>query len=95
MNSVQGDMRSQGSRAGVRKVTYSLPARLVAELDQRTAEAEGGNRLVGIADRCTGGGIFSRHKSIRATVDHQIVVRQEPFGISHPVAYGQRFPGGS
>ena len=40
MASVQSDVRSQGSRAGVRKVTYSLPARLVAELDQRTAEAE-------------------------------------------------------
>lgn len=39
MGSVQSDLRSQGSRAGVRKVTYSLPARLVAELDQRTAAA--------------------------------------------------------
>jgi len=32
--------RRRGSQAGVRKVTYSLPARLVAELDQRTATAE-------------------------------------------------------
>lgn len=36
MGTVQSDVSSQ---AGVRKVTYSLPARLVAELDQRTAEA--------------------------------------------------------
>jgi hypothetical protein len=40
MGSVQSDVRSQGSQAGVRKVTYSLPAHLGAELDQRTSEAE-------------------------------------------------------
>jgi predicted lipoprotein with Yx(FWY)xxD motif len=40
MGLVQRDVRSQDPQAGVRKVTYSLPARLVAELDQRTADAE-------------------------------------------------------
>lgn len=31
-------VKSPGSRARVRKVTYSLPSRLVSELDRRTAE---------------------------------------------------------
>jgi hypothetical protein len=39
MGSVQS-VRSQGSQAGVREVAYRLPARLVAEVDQRAAEPE-------------------------------------------------------
>jgi hypothetical protein len=38
--------RKRGSRAGVRKVTYSLPARLVAELDRRTATADSSKSAV-------------------------------------------------
>lgn len=39
MSTAQAPTRTRDSRAGVRKVTYSLPANLVAELDRRTAEA--------------------------------------------------------
>jgi len=38
--------RRRDSRAGVRKVTYSLPARLVVELDRRTAAAESSKSAV-------------------------------------------------
>ncbi len=38
MDTAQQVARTSGSRAGVRKVTYSLPARLVSELDRRTAQ---------------------------------------------------------
>ncbi len=38
MDTARQVVRSSGSPAGVRKVTYSLPARLVSELDRRTAE---------------------------------------------------------
>ena len=39
MTTAQTPTRTRESRAGVRKVTYSLPANLVAELDRRTAAA--------------------------------------------------------
>ncbi len=38
MDTARQSRKSPGSRAGVRKVTYSLPARLVSELDRRTAQ---------------------------------------------------------
>ncbi len=38
MDTARQGMKSPGSRTGVRKVTYSLPARLVSELDRRTAQ---------------------------------------------------------
>jgi metal-responsive CopG/Arc/MetJ family transcriptional regulator len=43
-------VKSPDSRAGVRKVTYSLPARLVSELDRRTARmAKSKSAVVGDA----------------------------------------------
>ncbi len=38
MDAARQVARSPGSRAGVRKVTYSLPARLVSELDRRAVQ---------------------------------------------------------
>ncbi len=38
MGTIQANMKAREPRAGVRKVTYSLPADLVVELDRRTAE---------------------------------------------------------
>ncbi len=38
MDTAQQVVKASGSRTGVRKVTYSLPARLVSELDRRTAQ---------------------------------------------------------
>lgn len=40
MGMVRSDARRQSSRPGVQKVTYSLPARLVQELDRRTVDAK-------------------------------------------------------
>ncbi len=39
MGTIQPSMKAREPRSGVRKVTYSLPAELVVELDRRTAEA--------------------------------------------------------
>ncbi len=52
MPTARTSIQIRDSRAGVRKVTYSLPADLVAELDRRTAEMAKSKSAV-VADALT------------------------------------------